>query len=141
MRFWDASAIVPLLVNEPSSRAMADLFRDDHEVAVWWTTHLECVSALTRRERAQQIPAVQARNALSRLDDFAVGWQEVAPSDEVRRTARRVTRSYGLRAGDALQLAASIVAAERDPTSLPFVSLDADLVDAARIEGFSVFSV
>lgn len=39
---------------------------------------------------------------------------------------------------DALQLAAAIVAAEHEPASLPFVSLDERLNDAAAREGFQV---
>jgi predicted nucleic acid-binding protein len=43
-----------------------------------------------------------------------------------------------LKAADALQLAAAQVASGDDPTSLPFVTLDKDLILAARAEGFDV---
>jgi uncharacterized protein len=43
---------------------------------------------------------------------------------------------HPLRAADALQLAAAVVAAERDPPSLEFVSLDDRLLEAASREGF-----
>lgn len=46
--------------------------------------------------------------------------------------------SMSTRAADALQLAAAIVATEHAPASLPFVSLDERLNDAAAREGFQV---
>jgi hypothetical protein len=62
----------------------------------------------------------------------------VLPVEAVRRTARRLLRVHDLRADDALQLAAAVVAAEGDPSSLEIVSLDDRLTEAARREGFIV---
>jgi hypothetical protein len=45
---------------------------------------------------------------------------------------------HPLRAADSLQLAAAIIAAEREPTTLEFVSLDDRLGEAASREGFRV---
>jgi uncharacterized protein len=45
---------------------------------------------------------------------------------------------HSLRAADALQLAAAIIASEARPASLQIVSLDDRLIDAARREGFTV---
>jgi hypothetical protein len=47
-------------------------------------------------------------------------------------------RTHPLRAGDALQLAAALVACGERPEALPFVCLDDRLRDAARREGFAV---
>jgi hypothetical protein len=47
-------------------------------------------------------------------------------------------RVHPLRAADALQLAAAIVASEDQPASLPFVTLDDRLGQAAQREGFTV---
>ena len=43
-----------------------------------------------------------------------------------------------MRAADALQLAAALVATGERPGDLPFVTLDHRLAEAARREGFSV---
>lgn len=48
--------------------------------------------------------------------------------------------STPLRAADSLQLAAAIVAAEREPVTLELVSLDERLADAAAREGFRVLA-
>jgi len=62
----------------------------------------------------------------------------VLPTEAVRSRAERLLGVHTLRAGDALQLAAALLAAEEDPADLPFVTLDERLADAARKEGFPV---
>ena len=84
MRFWDSSAIVPLLVREPSSPRSKALLRED----------------------------------------------PVSP--------RGLLRVHVLRAADALQLAAAILAAGGRPSTLGFVCFDERLATAARKEGFEV---
>lgn len=65
-------------------------------------------------------------------------WHEVGASDAVRRTAARLLRVHALRAADALQLAAAIVASEGDPRTLQIITLDARLEDVAKREGFRI---
>lgn len=36
MRFWDSSAVVPLLVPEASSRRLQQVFRTDPVMMTWW---------------------------------------------------------------------------------------------------------
>ena len=136
MRFWDSSALVPLLVRESRTRALASLYRRDPDVAAWWGSEVECASAIGRLERAGTLEAHGVELALSRLDALRSTWQEIQPVAEVKATARRFLRVHPLRAADALQLAAAFVASERRPTTLEFVCLDERLKDAARREGF-----
>jgi hypothetical protein len=56
----------------------------------------------------------------------------------LRTVAERLLRVHPLRAAESLQLAAAIVAAEREPVTLDLVSLDERLGDAASREGFRV---
>ena len=140
MRFWDSSAIVPLLGDEAPRDALLRLLDADAELLVWWGTPVECVSALARRERAGGYTPDDVTGALARLARLAEGWLEVLPVDPVRTVARRLLRTHPLRAADSLQLAAAIVAAGHDPASLDFVSLDERLADAAGREGFRVVS-
>ncbi len=138
MRFWDASAVVPLLVDEPASPRLLSLLEHDPVMLVWWGTPVECTSALARREREGAISAADAARAVDRLRRATAGWQEVLPADAVRSTAQRLLRVHPLRAADALQLGAAIVASEHDPASLELVTLDDRLADAAGREGFPV---
>ena len=51
MKFWDSSALVTLCVEEPATDAALALLKDDPQVAIWWTTPVECASAIARLER------------------------------------------------------------------------------------------
>ncbi len=141
MRFWDSSAIVPLLVHEPSFEVLRQLLLSDAEMIVWWGTAVECTSALARREREGALGTDAANSAYRRLRELSDTWSEMLPSNSVRITAQRPLRTHALRAADSLQLAAAIVAAEGDPSSLRFVTLDHQLAEAARREGFEVNSL
>ncbi len=44
MRFWDSSALVPLLVDQQRSAELRGLPEED--IAVWWATEVECAAAL-----------------------------------------------------------------------------------------------
>lgn len=138
MRFWDSSAIVPLLVREASSQAVMEEYERDTEVLVWWATEAECVSALTSLERDGNLDGRSVNQALRRLGALSSAWREVQPVDRLRQTAIRLLRVHPLRAGGALQLAAALVAAEDHPTTLPFLTLGERLARAAEREGFPV---
>jgi predicted nucleic acid-binding protein len=139
--FWDASAIVPLLVAETATRRLQILAARDPEMLVWWGSAVECVSALARLERAAALDSAAATIAFDRLRQLADGWHEVEPSDIVRETAMRFLRVHPLRAADSLQLAAALVAAEHRPAWLQVVTLDERLAGAARKKGFVILDV
>ena len=141
MRFWDASAIVPLLVSEPSTATMQAIAAQDPVMLVWWATEVECASAIARLERDGAVDALAAVSTFNRLKQLTGGWYEIDPSDAVRETAVRFLRVHPLRTADALQLAAAFVAAERRPSSLEIVTLDDRLAAAARKEGFLLVEV
>ncbi len=136
MRFWDSSALVPLVVDQAATNLVMALFERDPAMFVWWGTEVECVSALARLERERAIDRIRAEDAHGRLKALADAWGEVEPSQIVRECAIRFLRVHALRAADALQLAAAIVAAELRPSSLEMVTLDDRLADVARKEGF-----
>jgi len=138
MRYWDSSAILPLVVNESQSDSMLALIDRDPAIVTWWATHVECVSALARLERDKSLDARAMRAALTRLDALSRQWIEVPALDDVRTHATRLLRTHALRSADALQLAAAIIASNFEPAALTVVSLDTRLADAAEREGFSV---
>lgn len=141
MMFWDSSAVVPLLVEEPATDAVRAALEEDPTMLVWWATELECVSAIARLERQGDLASDATLVALQRLEALAGGWHEVQPVESVRRAARRALRVHSLRTADALQLAAATVGSEGQPASLDVVSLDDRLSDAARREGFAVLEL
>ena len=141
MKFWDASAIVPLLVAETRTRSLQALARRDSDMLVWWGSQVECASALARLERGALLDGKAGALAFDRLKQLADGWHQIEPSEIVRENALRFLRVHPLRAADALQLAAAFLAAERRPSSLEMVTLDERLAEAARKEGFELVDV
>ncbi len=135
MRFWDSSAILPLIVEEVASVHMRSLHKSDRGMLVWWGTLVECRSGLARRERAGMIPATVGNEAERALNELAQYWTEVEPVDAVRDVASRLLGIHDLRAADALQLAAAVVARSDAPRTLQFVCLDRRLAAAASKEG------
>ena len=137
MRFWDSSAILPLLVDERTSASVAALYESDPHQIVWCLTEIEAASALARREREGR-DAADVDRALSKLRILTERWDEVTSLQIVRARALRVLSTHGLRAADALQLAAALVFCDERTESLPFVCLDDRLADSARRERFPV---
>jgi predicted nucleic acid-binding protein len=138
VRFWDSSALVPLLVSEPSSPSVTREYERDPDIVAWWATDIECASALARLERDSALDGAAMSTALRRLDLLAAAWQEIQPTTPVRRVAMRLLRVHPLRAADALQLGAAVIASENEPSTLRIVTLDDRLAQAADREGFSV---
>jgi len=138
LRFWDSSAVIPLLISEPKTRVATALLRADRDCWVWWATRTECLSGLHRRRRAGELDTAQVAAAAQRLLRFDQVAAVVLPSEAIRSRADRLVGIHPLRAADALQLAALLAASEERTAELPFVTLDDRLADAARKEGFPV---
>lgn len=107
-------------------------------MVVWWGTPVEVVSALARHEREGSLTLAETTQALGQLRALSGIWQEILATQAVRSVAQRLLRTHALQAADSLQLAAATIAAENEPATLEFVSLDARLNEAATREGFRV---
>lgn len=110
-------------------------------MAAWWGTSIECASAIARREHDGLVDGRTVAAAIGRLDVLGAAWLERQPTAPIRRTAIRLLRVHPIRAGDTLQLAAALTAAEGDASSLAFVTLDDRLAQAAAREGFPVADI
>jgi uncharacterized protein len=141
VRFWDSSALVPLVFDEPASEELRRLALQDEAPIIWALSSVEVLSALARLERSS-----------SDLDDLLGGVRRdalelvrrcrpVALVDAVRQRAERLVNVHALTAADALQLAAALVVSREQPETLEFVTLDRVLARAARLEGFPVLGV
>lgn len=136
MRFWDSSAITPLLVVEADSAQRERQLADDADMLVWFGTLTEVESSLARRKRASELPAESELRARRHLDQLSAHWTEVTPTTEVRARAIRLLRVHPLRAADAFQLAAALIFCREQPQHLPFLTADQRLRTAADLEGF-----
>jgi uncharacterized protein len=141
VKFWVASAIVPLLVAETTTERLQALGQRDPDMLAWWGSAVGCASALARLERDAALDPKSAE-----LPSSGWGWSptpgtrsnRASPCAKIRCGFFRV---HALRAADALQLAAAFVAAERRPASLQVVTLDDRLADAMRREGFALVDI
>ena len=138
MKYWDASALVPIFVDEPRTSVVRRLLQDDSRVITWLWSRTELVSAIERRVRDGSLPRVERRGFLDKISTFASGWEEVSDSSAVSLRANMLLAIHPLRSVDAGQLAAAILAQAQLSKSLDFVCLDKRLCSAAEREGFRV---
>ncbi|HEX5326279.1 MAG TPA: type II toxin-antitoxin system VapC family toxin [Acetobacteraceae bacterium] len=128
--YLDASVLLPVLIEEPSSAAVdAYLLDNEQELLVGDFAAAEVASALSRLVRTGRL---DANDAAARLADFDL-WRAAASSAvDVHGSDARVANIYvrrfdlKLRAPDALHLA---IARRMDAT---LVTLDRRLASAAR---------
>jgi uncharacterized protein len=138
--FWDASALVPLCVDDINSRRVQLQLRQSLPV-VWWASSIEVHSAVARLHRQGKLRDVEKKGALARLDVLSRAWREILPSDSLRNLARQLFDTYELRAADSLQLAAALTWCQHRPSRRAFLSADQRLSKCATAAGFSVIAL
>src|SRR4051812_9272696 len=106
MRFWDSSAIVPLLIEQPASRSCRDLLRSDQDQIAWMLTPTEITSALCRCHRTGEMTNGDLSRAEVSARRLARRWTRIDAWDPVADEAGRLLHRHPLRAADALQLGA-----------------------------------
>ena len=97
MKFWDASALVPLCVEQLESAAVKALIEDDGGPVVWWGSIIECWSAFARLRRrlcSTRITRTQRAHGFHTLQE---AWIEILPSEDVKAHAGRLMRHHQLR--------------------------------------------
>jgi len=138
MRFWDSSAIVPLLVLEKETEQCIKTFKSDQGVLVWTMSKVEVFSSLCRRFREGALKELDFYSAKKRMNDFFDMAFEIISVPKVKDRALRLLQVHQLRAADAMQLASVLVASQEDPSRMPIMSFDNRLTLSARREGFTV---
>jgi predicted nucleic acid-binding protein len=136
VRFWDASALIPLCVEQPDSRTVRALLEEDRAMAVWWGSPIECWPAFARLRREGLLRVDEEDSARSLLRTLQDAWTEILPGEEVRAHAGRLLRLHPLRSADALQLAAALVWAGTPPGG-EIVVFDRRLQEVAYLEGLT----
>lgn len=140
MRYWDASALVPLLVAEPDSDRVRGWLAEDDRVITWVWTSTEVTSAIERRTQEGLLSRQQRREVLDRLGTLADGWDEVTDVLAVRSRAEALLARHPLRAADAGQLGAALLIQEQLAGALTFVCRDQGLRTAADVEGLRILA-
>jgi uncharacterized protein len=141
VRYWDASALVPLFIEEASTPEVEGWRAADPGITTWMMTRVEVISGIARRKREWPDLLARWNRAIREVHEVASRWIEISDAAATRVHAERIVMGHPLRAADALQLGAALVAADGDPQSLELVTLDNRLAEAARREGFPVLTV
>jgi predicted nucleic acid-binding protein len=136
VRFWDTSALIPLVAADRATRKMLDLLSRDREIVVWMFTPID-LAATIRRKGPRYRPEVR-REAEAFLAALEPAFITIDDGRAVEERARKLAASHALSAADAQQLAAALVACFGKPDGFPFVTLNQRLAGAARAEGFAV---
>jgi predicted nucleic acid-binding protein len=134
--FWDSSAIVPLCVRQTSTTATQAL-GESYRMAVSWFAPVEVRGAIARLVRMGLATSNDQVQGLALLDIYRTDWHEVVLGPGVRQKAEDFVERFPLRAADALQLGAAWAWCQGHPRGRPFISGDAQLLDAARQLGFT----
>lgn len=138
MRFWDSSALIPLLIREDTSNDLRALLAADMAIAASFITTLEIGSALWQRHHNDELSADEHAAADDAFEKLNESWSEIGDFFDAREIALELITRHVLRSGDAIQLASALIACAQNPALLTFVTLDQDLASAARAEGFTV---
>ena len=138
MRFWDSSAVVPLLVEQERSQRVATWVAEDQIMVLWTLTSVEIVSALRRLVREHSVEEAVARVVEVRLNELVHACHVIVDVDPVTSRATRRLRLHPLRAFDARQLGAALQWAEGYPEGRTLHTFDSRLAAAAQREGFVV---
>lgn len=115
MKFWDASAIIPLCIDEPRTEIVRDIVKKDASIVVWWGSLIECYLAFARLRRDGLLIYEEEEQVRDILASLSAVWTEMEPAEDIRDIAIRLLRNHPLRAADSLQLAAAIVWANSRP--------------------------
>jgi uncharacterized protein len=137
IRYLDASAVVPLYVNEAASTALRRWFAGTGSTGAalsrWTLT--EFVSALGIRVRTKTVTAPAAQRAIAAFQSLAnrsLIMLPIAPPDFERADDLLLDFPLGLRAGDALHVAIALNAGAGS-----LVTLDRTMVLAAERLGLA----
>jgi predicted nucleic acid-binding protein len=139
MLYWDTSALFAFVIAEKHSGQIRDQVAKQGVSATYTAiiTPLEFESAIQRRLSERTLNLREADRA--RL--FGVDFRKRAyllPLDQnALDTALHLQKIYGLRPGDAIQLASARLGTD-NPSRVRFLCLDERLTEAAKLEGFQV---
>ena len=131
---------MPLVVTEQASELARSWLVEDGAIVTWVWTRVELTGAVERRVREGRLVPAERRAVLDRFAELARLWDEVVDVLAVRARALTLLARHDLRAADAAQLGAALLAAEDHPESLTFACLDDRLSAAADREGFRVLT-
>lgn len=140
--YLETSALVKLYVREPGTERLLSLAdrSSENRLAILALAQVELRSAVRRRERNGEIPAVVAAQLLEVFKRHVEArFITQAVTDFVLDIASMLVDRYALRAFDAVQLAGYVALKSSAGIDVPvFVCSDHELLTAAQQEGIPI---
>lgn len=135
--FLDSSALLKLyLLDEPGSDAVREATSGEVRNAMSRLTYVEVRSALAAARRAGRLGPVAHDGAVLAFERASAEYDQVEFDSAIALRAGDLAESYGLRTGDAIQLAS---AQELSGDGVVLVAWDLRLRAAATAAGLPVF--
>jgi len=137
--YLDTSAFAKLVLREPETAMMRDLFDQADYAVTSVITYPETSSALYRQDREKGSVESRLTEWSATLDDR---WRRCVRLPVTEQLAGRLVVTHGLRGMDAVQLAAAVTLRARVLEAAPqatvsFATFDRQLLKAAEREGFA----
>lgn len=133
--YFDTSAVVPLLIQEPTTEQCTRLWDEATRVVTVRLAYPEARAALASAQRSDRLTRAQLTAAVAELEHL-LGQVDIVELDAgLARIGGDLAQQHGLRGYDAVHLAAALAAADDD---LVLVTGDADLARAAADAGLAV---
>jgi predicted nucleic acid-binding protein len=133
--YLDTSALIPLMIDEPSSAICQQLWNSATRVVSARLLYPEARAALARAERTQRLTRRQHTAAIADLDSIIDEVDHIELTAALAHVAGDLAQRYALRGYDAVHLAAAAAVADDD---VVLATGDADLATATNAIGISV---
>ena len=126
--YFDTSAIVPIVIEEPGSLTAVTLWDEADRVVSSRLAYAEARAALALATRINRITTRQLRRAVTNLEDLFDQLDLVEVTDAIVRRAGELAEAAALRGSDAVHLSSAEQLADRD---LVFAAGDQELLRGA----------
>jgi uncharacterized protein len=133
--YFDTSAIIPLIINEPSSDRCSRVWNESSRVVSVRLLYPEARAALAKAERMGRLSGTQRDAAGVELETIIAEVDHIEVTEALARRAGELAQAHGLRGYDALHLAAASAVSGSD---FVLVTGDSDLAKAANSIGIAV---
>ena len=132
--YFDTSAIVPIIIEEPSSLAASRLWDEADRVVSSRLVYAEGRAALAMARRLDRVDEYQLRTAVQDFDSLYQQLDIVEVTENLVRDAGSLAERFALRGHDAVHLASAQQVHDSD---MVFAAGDQNLLKAAQTLGIA----
>lgn len=135
--YVDTSALVPLLIEEPSSARCGELWDSADRLTTTRLTYVEAVAAVAQGTRLGRISMDEAADAREVLDELWTAIDIIEMDTGLMKSAASLAMTHGLRGYDATHCAAAIAINDAE---LVAATGDRRLLAAWSVEGVATWN-